>query len=127
MIVLALTVAAVGWLVGYRSAGSGTVTVPDARPSLTVRPTTSASLGGGDPVAGKAVFESAGCGGCHTLAAAGSTGSVGPNLDEAKPGLPLVIDRVTNGQGVMPSFKGRLGGKQIEDVAAFVVKSTAGG
>ena len=38
-----------------------------------------------DVVAGKEVFESAGCVGCHTLADAGATGTVGPNLDEAKP------------------------------------------
>ena len=34
---------------------------------------------------GKEVFASAGCGGCHTLAAAGSSGTTGPNLDDAKP------------------------------------------
>ena len=31
--------------------------------------------------AGKQVFSANGCGSCHTLAAAGSTGTVGPNLD----------------------------------------------
>src|SRR5581483_8462900 len=39
----------------------------------------------GNPQAGKAVFESAGCKGCHTLKAAGATGTVGPNLDQLKP------------------------------------------
>jgi mono/diheme cytochrome c family protein len=80
----------------------------------------------GDAEAGEAVFESAGCVSCHTLEAAGSTGTVGPNLDEAKPDLDLVIDRVTNGAGVMPSFKGQLNDKQIQDVAAYVVASTQG-
>ncbi len=80
----------------------------------------------GDPAAGKAVFASAGCGGCHTLEAAGATGQVGPNLDEAKPDAQLVVDRVTNGMGAMPSFKGQLDEKQIQDVAAFVVDSTGG-
>ena len=69
---------------------------------------------------GKSIFASAGCGGCHTLAAAGSSGTVGPNLDEAKPSLDLAIDRVTNGQGGMPSFKGQLSEAQIEAVAKFV-------
>jgi mono/diheme cytochrome c family protein len=32
---------------------------------------------------GKSILASAGCGGCHTVAAAGSSGTVGPNLDEA--------------------------------------------
>ena len=80
----------------------------------------------GDPVAGEAVFASAGCGGCHTLTAAGSTGAVGPNLDQAKPEAALVVERVTNGKSPMPSFKGQLSEKQIEDVAAYVVQSTKG-
>jgi cbb3-type cytochrome c oxidase subunit III len=69
---------------------------------------------------GKSIFASAGCAGCHTLAAAGATGTVGPNLDEAKPSLDLAIDRVTNGQGGMPSFKGQLSDEQIQAVAKFV-------
>jgi heme/copper-type cytochrome/quinol oxidase subunit 1 len=90
-------------------------------------PATSASLGGGNPVAGKTVFTSAGCIGCHTLAAAGATGTVGPNLDQKKPALALVLNRVTNGKGVMPSFKSQLSAQQIKDVAAFVVSSEGTG
>jgi cytochrome c553 len=82
--------------------------------------------GQGDAAAGAQVFASAGCGGCHTLSAANASGSVGPNLDEAKPDHDLVVDRVTNGQGVMPSFKGQLSDQQIQDVAAYVVQSTSG-
>jgi mono/diheme cytochrome c family protein len=74
---------------------------------------------------GKTIFATAGCTGCHTLAAAGSTGTVGPNLDQAKPSKALVIDRVTNGQGGMPSFKGQLSEAQIEAVADYV-SSNAG-
>jgi mono/diheme cytochrome c family protein len=81
--------------------------------------------GGGDAAAGKQVFESAGCAACHTLADAGASGTVGPNLDEAKPPAALVVDRVTNGKGAMPPFKGQLTEKQIQDVAAYV--STAAG
>ena len=81
----------------------------------------------GDPAAGKQVFASAGCVGCHTLKAANATGTVGPNLDEAQPDLQLIVNRVTNGQGGMPSFKGQLSDKQIADVAAFVYSSTHGG
>ena len=80
----------------------------------------------GDPAAGEQAFASAGCGGCHTLEAAGSAGTVGPNLDEAKPDHDLVVDRVTNGKGVMPPFKGQLSEQEIQDVAAFVVASTRG-
>jgi cytochrome c553 len=82
--------------------------------------------GQGDPAAGKAVFTSAGCATCHTLADAGSTGTVGPNLDDAKPSHELAVDRVTNGMGVMPPFKGQLSEQQINDVAAYV-SSAAGG
>jgi mono/diheme cytochrome c family protein len=79
----------------------------------------------GDPAAGKEVFASAGCGSCHTLADAGSTGVIGPNLDDAMPSAELAVERVTNGQGAMPSFEGQLSEEQIRDVAAYV-SQTAG-
>jgi cytochrome c oxidase subunit I len=75
--------------------------------------------------AGRQVFESAGCGGCHTLKDAGSGGTVGPNLDQVKPSLALVTARVTNGRGGMPSFRGRLSTAQIASVAKYV-SSVAG-
>ena len=80
----------------------------------------------GDPAAGKKVFLSAGCTGCHTLKDAGSNGTVGPNLDQAKPPLTLVVQRVTKGAGAMPSFKGQLTDKQIADVTAYVVSKSGG-
>jgi cytochrome c6 len=80
----------------------------------------------GDATAGKQVFASASCGGCHTLKDAGSTGTVGPNLDQLKPPLSKVITQVINGGAVMPPFKGRLTAKQIADVSAYVVKATGG-
>jgi mono/diheme cytochrome c family protein len=80
----------------------------------------------GDPVAGKKVFLSAGCTGCHTLKDAGSTGTVGPNLDQAKPALSLAFLRVTQGAGAMPSFKGQLSQTQIANVIAYVVKASGG-
>ena len=91
----------------------------------TATETTPAAGGTGDPVAGKAVFTSAGCVTCHTLADAGATGTVGPNLDNAKPAADRVVMRVTNGQGVMPPFKDQLTEQQIKDVAAYV-SSVAG-
>ena len=88
--------------------------------------TETGTTGQGDPVAGKEVFlGSSACGGCHTLADAGSSGTVGPNLDDAKPNFDLVVERVTNGSGAMPSFKDTLSAQQIQDVAAYV--STAAG
>jgi cytochrome c6 len=80
----------------------------------------------GDPVAGKQLFlGTAGCGSCHTLADAGATGNVGPNLDDLKPSYDAVEKQVTNGGGVMPAFKDSLSEKQIEDVSAYV-SSVAG-
>jgi mono/diheme cytochrome c family protein len=80
----------------------------------------------GDPTAGKAVFLSAGCTGCHTLADAHSTGTVGPVLTNAHVPLSLVVHNVVNGAGAMPPFKGQLSTKQIADVAAYIVKITGG-
>ena len=89
---------------------------PNAQPS-----------GGGKITAtnGKDIFLTAGCTGCHTLKDAGSHGTVGPNLDQAKPAKSRVIDRVTNGKGAMPSFKDKLTTKQIDAVASYV-SSAAG-
>ena len=98
-----------GVLVGQsRSSGGGTATtaVVDVSPASVA--------------AGKAVYDSAGCGGCHVLAAAGSEGKVGPNLDDAKPDASRVVAVVTDGKGVLPSYRDRLTAKQIEHLAAFV-------
>ena len=82
--------------------------------------------GGGETADGEAIFSEAGCGGCHVLEAAGSSGNVGPNLDESKPSRDLAIDRITNGRGAMPPFKDSYSADQIEAVADYVVASTGG-
>jgi mono/diheme cytochrome c family protein len=101
-----------------------TTTAASTTEATTTQATTT---GGGSSLAaqGKQVFESAGCASCHTLKDAGATGTVGPNLDDAKPPKALVVDRVTNGKGVMPSFKGQLTPQEIAAVAAYV-SSVAG-
>lgn len=76
------------------------------------------------PTDGKTIFTQT-CASCHTLADAGTTGTVGPDLDQSRPAKPLVVDRVTNGRGAMPSFKDQLDEAQIEAVAEYV--STAAG
>lgn len=73
---------------------------------------------------GKSIFSSK-CGSCHTLSEAETSGSVGPNLDGSKPSKELVLDRVTNGKGGMPSFKDSLDEAQIQAVADYV-SSNAG-
>jgi mono/diheme cytochrome c family protein len=69
---------------------------------------------------GSAVFVSAGCGQCHTLKAAGATGSVGPNLDQLQPTAATVSQIVHSGGGAMPSFSGRLSDAEIAAVASYV-------
>ncbi|MFN8122187.1 MAG: c-type cytochrome [Thermoleophilia bacterium] len=98
-----------------------TATAPSGGGTSTAAP----SGGSGDATAGKAVF-TANCAGCHTLSDAGASGQVGPNLDDLKPDEATVKTTVTNGRGVMPSFKGTLSDQQIADVAAYV-SSEAGG
>jgi cbb3-type cytochrome c oxidase subunit III len=70
---------------------------------------------------GKTIFTT-NCGSCHTLKAAGTKGTIGPNLDQVKPPptFALAQHQVENGGGVMPAFKGRLTDKQITSVAHFV-------
>ena len=82
--------------------------------------------GEGDAAAGESIFADNGCGSCHTLEAAGSSGSIGPGRDDAPPAVELVVGRVTNGAGAMPSFADSLDEQQIRDVAAYVVESTSG-
>lgn len=103
-------------------AGTGATPAPPPTPETTPEPP--AEPGAGDAAAGKVVFTT-NCGGCHTLADAGTSGNVGPNLDESKPSADLVTQRVTKGQGAMPPFAGTLSATQIADVAAYV-SSVAG-
>ena len=102
--------------------------VTAARPAAAPPPTTTTgggSAGGGAKPDGKQVFASAGCGGCHTLKDAGTTGNVGPNLDQLKPSKAVVAHQVEVGGGAMPAFKGQLSDAQIQAVAQYV-SSVAG-
>jgi mono/diheme cytochrome c family protein len=94
----------------------------------------------GDPAAGKSVFK-ANCGSCHTLANAGTSGTIGPNLDAAfgpdkKQGFrEQTIRDIVRGQIAysdpntgtgspgMPSNIVR--GQQAKDVAVYVAKCAA--
>jgi cytochrome c6 len=103
------------------AAGAEQTTTTTTSPTQT---TPAAPATKGDPTAGKAVFLSAGCTSCHTLKDAGSTGTVGPNLDQLKPPEARIVTQVENGGGPMPAFKGQLSPKQIQDVAAYVFTAT---
>ncbi len=125
--VLALALGAMG----LAGCGGGEETSPTAETVEGTLPTGStaespASTVEGDAAAGEEVWAANGCGSCHTLEAAGSNGNIGPNLDESQPDMELAVERVTNGSGAMPAFKGQISEKQIADVAAYVVESTSG-
>lgn len=89
--------------------------------------TTAATGGGGGAADGAAVFASAGCGGCHTLEAAGSSGQTGPNLDDLQPSEEQVAEQVRTGGGGMPSFEDQLSAEEIDAVAQYVSESAGGG
>ena len=67
----------------------------------------------------------AGCGTCHTLQSAGSSGDIGPNLDTLRPQIAQIINVVKNGIGVMPPWEGILTKEEIEAVAYYVFTSTS--
>ncbi|HSP70904.1 MAG TPA: cytochrome c [Gaiellaceae bacterium] len=113
---LAIGAGAIGWTIGHDTSAS--------RPAVSVKaPTTAAPAAPavkGNAAAGKAVFVGAGCGSCHTLAATKATGTVGPNLDQVTLTPSQILDWVGKGKGAMPSFKGRLTGRQLANLAAFL-------
>jgi len=76
--------------------------------------------------AGRKVFAEAQppCGTCHTLAATGSQGALGPNLDVLRPDEATTLQAVTQGVGVMPSYRETLSPEQIADLARFLAEAT---
>jgi mono/diheme cytochrome c family protein len=86
-------------------------------------------------VSGKVMFQKS-CGSCHTLAHASSSGTTGPNLDDAfrqdktdgvkDTSIQGLVDywiRYPDTQGVMP--QGILKGQDAQDVAAYVAAVAA--
>jgi mono/diheme cytochrome c family protein len=116
---LALLLAAAVLLLGVAACGGD----DDDEGAGTAPAATQGDTGGGGGEDGAAVFASAGCGGCHVLEAAGSSGMVGPNLDDLEPSEEQVADQVRSGGGGMPSFSGQLSDAQIEAVAKYVSES----
>jgi cytochrome c553 len=85
-----------------------------------------APTGGTNLAAGKKVFVDTACGSCHTFKAAGSIGTIGPNLDSSGASRATIVLRVTNGKGTMTPYKDVLTAKQIQDVSDFVFQARAG-
>jgi mono/diheme cytochrome c family protein len=89
---------------------------------------------------GAQVFANNGCGGCHTLAAAGSGGVTGPNLDEslapddsAAAIEEMIVDpnaEIIKGYpaNVMPANFGQtLSKKELEDLVQYLIETTPAG
>ena len=109
---------AAGWAIGRSSQGAQAAGFAPLAP-----PTPTPGAAGGPD--GASVFASAGCGGCHTLAAAGSAGTVGPNLDASALTTEGAAQVIASGRGAMPSFAGRLSDEEITAVAAFATAEPA--
>ena len=107
-----------GYAVGhYTSLGKppktvtvGTTAVPATTTSAA---TTTTSSSGGDVAAGKALFTANGCSSCHTFAAAGSTGTIGPNL-----GIAPAMDAQADGNMALAAFIKQ----SIIDPSAYIAK-----
>jgi cbb3-type cytochrome c oxidase subunit III len=70
----------------------------------------------------KALFTS-NCAGCHTFAAAGTNGKVGPNLDQISLTADRIAEQIRNGGGGMPPFQGQLTDQQIQALAKYVFEN----
>jgi mono/diheme cytochrome c family protein len=114
---------------GTASTSTGDETEADGQTATDGRTATDgngAATGTPSASAGRQVFARAGCGSCHTLAAAEAAGLVGPNLDQAKPSFAQVRGIVSSGSGAMPAFGSRLSEREIADLAAFVSQAAGG-
>jgi mono/diheme cytochrome c family protein len=85
------------------------------------------SASSADAATGPTLWSQPGCGGCHTLSGAGSSGTVGPTLDDLKPSSATVAAQVASGGGGMPSFAGTLTSSQIQQLPAWVASAASGG
>jgi mono/diheme cytochrome c family protein len=78
---------------------------------------------------GKTLFKTGAvpaCAVCHTLEDAEAIGTIGPDLDELKPGFEQVKKMVQEGAGAMPAFAETLDEKSIDAISAYVVHATGG-
>lgn len=103
-------------------------------PATTTSSTEPATAPKGDPAAGKQLFSAQGCNGCHTFAAAGATGTIGPDLDKVLKGKDAgfvhesIVDpnkEIAPGYqpNIMPgNFGQSLSPAQIDDLVAFLLQ-----
>ena len=126
------TVAAVGVVAGLAVLGGSSLAQNAATPSAAApsaaAPNAAAPAASAGPSQamldkGRQIFNDYGCANCHSLGDAGATGHVGPALDgNANITVEFVTDRVTNGQGMMPSFASQLTADEIKTLATYIAK-----
>jgi cytochrome c oxidase subunit 2 len=114
------------------AAGCGGEEVVDPTPDTVVGSVAEQTVPEGNAEAGKTVFTDAGCGACHTFAAAGTSGTTGPDLDESLQGKDelYIYNSIVNPDaevaegfqpGLMPKTYGeQLDDKQLGDLVAFL-------
>jgi len=121
------------------AATAATTTRAATTTPATTAATTTATTAPGNPAQGKSVFASSGCGACHTFRPAGSSATIGPDLD-TKPALDakknnmqlaaFIRESIVNpnayiapsyAKGVMPqTFGSTLTKTQLADLVAFI-------
>jgi mono/diheme cytochrome c family protein len=134
----ALVVLALSTLLVAGCGGEGVV-APTAKEVSGTLPKQTSTVAKGDPAAGKKLFASNGCGGCHTFKPAGSNGKTGPDLDklaqyakQANQGslAEFTHESIVNPnayvekgypKGVMPSFK-QLSSDDLNALVDFLTK-----
>jgi mono/diheme cytochrome c family protein len=100
------------------AAALGLAAVTIAAPALTAEAPDAAQL-----EKGKTLFKSGAvpaCAVCHTLQDAGTSGAIGPNLDELKPDMDRVLKVLKSGLGAMPSYATTMSEDDMKAVAAYV-------
>ena len=113
---------ALGVAFALAAMGSASFAQPGGKPAATPAPLSDAAR----IEKGRDIFTNYGCGSCHTLGDAGATGHVGPAFDgNAGLSQDFVVDRVTNGQGMMPSFSGQLSADEISTLANYIMKTAS--
>lgn len=110
----------------------------DEEPEEPAQTAPSDQAGGEEAAAGRMIFEQQGCGSCHTLAAADTTGTIGPNLDQTLPGQSeseireSIVDPNAEivegyGSGTMPTdFGEKLNDRQLNQLVEFLSQSAGG-
>ncbi|HSK17142.1 MAG TPA: cytochrome c [Gaiellaceae bacterium] len=77
----------------------------------------------GDAAAGREIYLAQGCGSCHALADAGTSGAVGPSLDDSSVDVAAAAQQIRAGGGGMPAYEGQLSEEEIANVATYVVEA----